>query len=94
MVKYQVFTLYRERIGRMFGEEFLMNHDEKKTQIQTIGQKHLLFSRDVMKNFQWENIRRSEAHPYLDENNSTKGCVIHLKVESNKRRIIKLVDQE
>jgi len=35
--KYQVFTLYRERIGRIQGEEFLITHTEKGTKMQTIG---------------------------------------------------------
>jgi hypothetical protein len=37
LVKFQLFTLYKENIGRLFCEEFLFRHNRNGTFIQTIG---------------------------------------------------------
>lgn len=74
-VTYSVFNLYRERIGRIQGEEFLIIHTPETTKIQTIGLKHLLFSKECMQAYSWEKIRDSKAVPF-DDNGITKGCTI------------------
>ena len=51
--------------------------------MQTIGLKHLLFSKDCMQAYSWDKIRDSKAIPYLDENGNTKGCQIQLKTHKN-----------
>ena len=93
--KYSVFTLYSEKIGRMHCEEFIISHDSQHTKVETIGQKEILFSNKIISLIEWDQIRRSEVYPYLDNLNSCKGSKIKLIMGPNDEgAYINLVDGE
>lgn len=73
-----MFTLYSEKIGRMHCEEFIISHDSSHTKVETIGQKEILFSNQIISRIEWDHIRKSEVYPYLDKDNSCQGSKIKL----------------
>lgn len=46
--RYQIFTLYSEKVGRIQGEEFLVQKDEHGARAHTIGQKQILLSNKII----------------------------------------------
>lgn len=56
-VKFQVFTLYSEKIGRLQCEEFIISHDNHQTKVETFGLKDILFSNKIISKIEWDIIR-------------------------------------
>ena len=64
-------------------------------EVETIGQKEILFSNKIISLIEWDQIRRSEVYPYLDNLNSCKGSKIKLIMGPNDEgAYINLVDGE
>lgn len=94
-VKYQVFTLYSEKVGWLHCEEFIISHDSTQTKVETVGLKEILFSNRIISRIEWDIIRRSEVFPYLDKMNSCKGCKLKLVLGPNDEGAwINMVDGE
>lgn len=72
--RFQVFVLYTEKIGRIQAEEFLISHKKTGVVTQVIGQKQLLFSKKIIQECDWTNIRKSQALPFYDNMGQIKGC--------------------
>jgi hypothetical protein len=51
--RYQIFTLYSEKVGRIQGEEFLVEKDEHGARAHTIGQKQILLSNNIIQQCEW-----------------------------------------
>lgn len=82
-VKYQVFALYSEKIGRLHCEEFIISHDSQLTKVETVGLKEILFSNRIISKIEWDVIRQSEVFPYLDKDSSCKGSKLKLVLGPN-----------
>lgn len=93
--RYQLLTLYSEKVGRIQLEEFLISHDSKTANIQTIGQKQLLFSKNIIENCDWDYVRQSIVVPYNDGEsyNSVKGCKLLFITGPSEGSWINLCDQ-
>ena len=72
--KYQLFTIFQEKLGMLSGTEYLITYTPEKTHIQTIGYKLAMLSKKVIQKYDWLFIKNSSVVPFYDGCGSVKGC--------------------
>lgn len=96
--RYQVFTIYSEKIGIFHGEEFLVERDMQGVRAHTIGQKCILFSKQIVFESDWSNIKNSYTISHRtghNNDNEISGCDLIINIKKNEDSyVIPLIDSQ
>ena len=77
--KYQLQTLYTEKLGRIHCQEFLITHDNAGADQQMVGQKQILFSKKLIQDVDWQFLQKTQSVPFYDAEGRVKGCQLVLQ---------------
>ena len=92
--KFQLFILFKENIGIIMVQEFLIHHSVKKVEIFLIGMKLIIISKKCIQVSDWNDVKNSKAIPFYDEQGCTKGCQFVYKHNQKDLVFLNLLDQD
>ena len=72
--RYQLFTFFSEKLGRIKVDEMIISHTKESIEVQFIGMKNILLSKKIIQLYDWKFIKNSFAMPYVDAKGKIKGC--------------------